>query len=75
MKGAERMNREKYEADIRYIILKDAIENALDEIYREKEHISFDMPNGKEKWVNSGVYDGLEWAEEIIKKHIAGVKG
>ena len=46
------------------------IEDIKAEIYKERTNISFNLSEEKSKWVNSGIYDGLVWAEEIIDKHI-----
>lgn len=56
-------------------IPKSVIDDITDEIYREKEAIRFDMSEQKARWTNSGIYDGLEWALEIIKKHTEGSEG
>ena len=48
------------------------IEDIKAEIYKERTNISFNLSEEKSKWVNSGIYDGLVWAEEIIDKHIEG---
>ncbi len=48
------------------------IEDIKEEIYKERTNISFNLSEEKSKWVNSGIYDGLVWAEEIIDKHIEG---
>ena len=48
------------------------IEDIKAEIYKERTNISFNLSEEKAKWVNSGIYDGLVWAEEIIDKHISG---
>lgn len=50
--------------------IKCDIEDIKAEIYKERTNISFNMSEEKSKWVNSGIYDGLVWAEEIIDKHI-----
>lgn len=68
------MNKEKYEADIRYTRLIEAVKNALDEIYHEKMALSFNFEDSKEKWMNSGIYEGLTWAEEIFEKYLKGVE-
>lgn len=57
-------------------VLQKHIENGIpleaitDEIYREKEAIHFDLNEAKARWTNGGIYDGLEWALEIIDKHV-----
>ncbi len=52
--------------------LGEVLEDIKAEIYNERTNISFNLSEEKAKWVNSGVYDGLVWAEEIIDKHISG---
>ena len=47
------------------------IEDIKAEIYKERTNISFNLSEEKSKWVNSGIYDGLVWAEEIIDKYTA----
>ena len=42
------------------------------EIQREKDSISFDINEEKAKWVNSGIHDGLSWAQEIISRYKEG---
>lgn len=67
---------------VRYVNIPDTvdavpmsvIENIKAEIYKERTNIHFDISEEKAKWVNSGVYDGLVWAEEIIDKHIGKEK-
>lgn len=44
------------------------------EIQREKDNISFDINEEKAKWVNSGIHDGLSWAQEIISRYKEGEK-
>lgn len=62
--------------DVSNTSLYKAVENGIpldaitDEIYREKEAIHFDLNEAKARWTNSGIYDGLEWALEIIDKHV-----
>lgn len=68
------MNRDKCENDIRYIKMCDAIRGIISEIQKEKDNISFDFGECKEKWVNVGIDEGLEWALEIIEKHLKGVE-
>lgn len=51
-------------------ISRETIEDIKAEIYKERTNISFNLSEEKSKWVNSGIYDGLVWAEEIIDKHI-----
>ena len=53
-------------------ISRETIEDIKEEIYKERTNISFNLSEEKSKWVNSGIYDGLVWAEEIIDKHIEG---
>ena len=48
------------------------IEDIKAEIYKERTNISFNLSEEKAKWVNSGIYDGLVWAEEIIDKYMKG---
>ena len=45
------------------------LEQIRDEIQKEKEAIHFDISEQKAKWTNSGIYDGLTWAQEIIDKY------
>ena len=53
-------------------IKADVLEQIRDEIQKEKEAIHFDINEQKAKWTNSGIYDGLTWAQEIIDKHTKG---
>ena len=48
------------------------LEDIKAEIYKERTNLHFDISEEKAKWVNSGIYDGLVWAEEIIDKHTSG---
>lgn len=48
------------------------IEQIRAEIQKEKEAIHFDISEQKAKWTNSGIYDGLTWAQEIIDKYTKG---
>ena len=57
-------------------LVKDSINEVLEkiraEMQKEKENIHFDLNEQKAKWVNSGIYDGLTWAQEIIDKYMKG---
>jgi len=47
-----------------------AFEDIRAELYKERINISFNnLSEEKARWTNSGIYDGLVWAEEIIDKH------
>lgn len=47
----------------------EVLDKIRDEMQKEKENIHFDLNEQKAKWVNSGIYDGLTWAQEIIDKY------
>ena len=50
-------------------VYQKAFEDIKEELYKERTNISFNLSEEKAKWTNSGIYDGLVWAEEIIDKH------
>lgn len=50
-------------------VYQKAFEDIRAELYKERSNISFKLSEEKAKWTNSGIYDGLVWAEEIIDKH------
>ena len=52
--------------------LDEVLDKIRDEMQKEKENIHFDLNEQKAKWVNSGIYDGLTWAQEIIDKYMKG---
>jgi len=49
--------------------LDEVLDKIRDEMQKEKENIHFDLNEQKAKWVNSGIYDGLTWAQDIIDKY------
>ena len=51
--------------------LDEVLDKIRDDMQKEKENIHFDLNEQKAKWVNSGIYDGLTWAQEIIYKYKA----
>ena len=52
--------------------LDEVLDKIRDDMQKEKENIHFDLNEQKAKWVNSGIYDGLTWAQEIIDKYMKG---
>lgn len=49
--------------------LDEVLDKIRDEMQKGKENIHFDLNEQKAKWVNSDIYDGLTWAQDIIDKY------
>ena len=49
--------------------INDVLDAISEEIQKEKENIQFNLNEQKARWANSGIYDGLTWAQEIIDKY------